>query len=451
MSTRELAREWERLELLSVALARSRAGTAPDAALLERLRGVQAAVDAGRAQGSGWARIGAELSDLELDVLACTLAPEAEPRLGHQFAALQPAGTELFPSTALIQELLALGAADAGPLHAALAPGAALRRHRLVEADGDGLYAPLRPSRDAVIRLLERPGEASSPPGSVPVPTRPGWHELVLPPDRMAALREFLGWIRHRDTVFERWGARPVGGPVALFAGASGTGKTLAAAVLATDLGWPLFRVDIGRLVSKYIGETEKNLNRLFDAAHGRPIVLQFDEADSLFGRRGEVREARDRYANLEVSHLLARIEAHEGPCVLTTNLRRHLDPAFVRRFQVVVDFPRPAPEARVRLWHTLLPPRAPLADDVDVDAIGAAIALTGGGIRNAALHAAVLAAASDTPIGRGHVALAVWRELAKDGRELVPTALGPFAGDLPRNLAGLPEPELEPDEELAA
>jgi SpoVK/Ycf46/Vps4 family AAA+-type ATPase len=245
-------------------------------------------------------------------------------------------------------------------------------------------------------------------------------------------LREFLLWITHKHKVVEEWGGGDCGGPIGLFSGPSGTGKTLAAAVLATELGWPLYRVDLGRLVSKYIGETEKNLNRLFDAAHGRPMILQFDEADSLFSKRGEVREARDRYANMEVSHLLARIESHQGPVILTTNLRKHLDPAFARRFQVVVDFPRPDADARTRLWRCLLPPRVPREPQVDPAFLGGAVNLTGGSIRNAALHAAYLAAGGNRPLSLAHIALAVWRELGKDGRELSPTDLGALAAHLP-------------------
>jgi SpoVK/Ycf46/Vps4 family AAA+-type ATPase len=206
--------------------------------------------------------------------------------------------------------------------------------------------------------------------------------------------------------------------------------------VLAAELRRPLYRVDLGLLVSKYIGETEKNLNRLFDAAHGRDVVLQFDEADSLFGKRGEVKEARDRYANLEVSHLLTRIEAHDGPCILTTNLRRYLDAAFLRRFQVVVEFPRPDAASRRRLWDRLLPPAAPRAPDLDLDLVAGAVNLTGGAIRNAGLHAAFLAADADTPIETAHIAVAVWRELGKDGRELSPTALGALAAGLPPGIA---------------
>jgi SpoVK/Ycf46/Vps4 family AAA+-type ATPase len=426
MSLRDLRPEWDRVEVLCDCLTRAREGHDADPNAVARLAALQAAVEACRANGRGWT--GLDLTPLEFDVLACVLAAEAEPRLGVRFAALQPSG-DPYPSLALIQDLLALPAEDAGPLHAAIAP---LRRARLLERDGESLHAPLKPTPAATARLLERPANTQAPPGAVAVPTLAGWDELVLPDDRIVALHEFVEHIRQRPTVVGRWGARPAGGPVALFAGPSGTGKTFAAGVLAAELGWPLYRVDLGLLVSKYIGETEKNLNRLFDAADGRPLMLQFDEADSLFGRRGEVRDARDRYANLAVSHLLSRLEAHDGPCVLTTNLRANLDPAFARRFQLVLDFPRPDGQARAHLWRLALPPRAPLHPAVDLDTVGGAVPLSGGGIRNAALHAAVLAAASDRPIGLADIALAAWRELAKDGRELRPAALGPLREHLP-------------------
>jgi SpoVK/Ycf46/Vps4 family AAA+-type ATPase len=289
-------------------------------------------------------------------------------------------------------------------------------------------YNPIRPCPGVAAELLGRPSTDAAPPGAMRVRTVATWDDLVLPDKCVRMLREFLNWVRFRGTVVDQWGGSDHGGPVALFAGPSGTGKTFAAAVLAGTLGWPLYRVDLGSLISKYVGETEKNLNRLFDAADGKPMILQFDEADSVFGKRGEIREARDRYANMEVSHLLARVESHRGPCILTTNLRVNLDPAFTRRFQLVVDFPRPDSRARARLWQRLLPPRAPIADQVDVEFLAGAVSLTGGAIHNAALHAAYLAAAEAEPlITLRHVALAVWRELGKDGRELSPANLGPL------------------------
>ena len=163
-------------------------------------------------------------------------------------------------------------------------------------------------------------------------------------------------------------------------------------------------------------------------------MVLQFDEADSLLGKRGEVKEARDRYANMEVSHLLSRIELHRGPCILTTNLRGHLDPAFLRRFQMIIEFPRPDTTARTALWQKLLPPHAPRDPAVDPALLGKAVNLTGGAIRNAALHAAYLAAEADCPIDLGHVALAVWRELSKAGRPVARKELGALADALPES-----------------
>jgi SpoVK/Ycf46/Vps4 family AAA+-type ATPase len=231
--------------------------------------------------------------------------------------------------------------------------------------------------------------------------------------------------------VVNTWGGQNTGGPVALFAGPSGTGKTYAASIIAGELGWPLFRLDLGMVVSKYIGETEKNLNRLLDTLHGTDGILQIDEVDSLLSKRGEVKEARDRYANMEVSHLLSRIELHDGPVVLTTNLRKELDQAFVRRFHIVVDFPRPDAAARSVLWRRLLPPRAALAPDLDCDELGEAANLSGGSIRNAALHAAYLAADRGKAIGRREAALAVWRELNKENRQVARSELGALAACL--------------------
>ena len=284
---------------------------------------------------------------------------------------------------------------------------------------------------------MDWPQAEIAPPGAIRVRQRASWEELVLPAEREIMLREFLLWLKHRDTVVHQWGGKTVGGPVALFSGPSGTGKTFAATVLATELGWPLYRVDLARLVSKYIGETEKNMGRLFDAVHGRPMVLQFDEVDALMSKRGEIKEARDRYANMEVSYLLTRIEDHEGPCILTTNLRTQIDKAFSRRFQIVVEFPRPDEAARMRLWSLMVPPRAPRHADVDFDLLARAVNLTGGNIKNAALHAAYLAADDNRCISMAHIATAVFRELAKDRPQLSQNDLGPLAEYLPAAITG--------------
>src|SRR5690606_26886964 len=188
--------------------------------------------------------------------------------------------------------------------------------------------------------------------------------------------------------------AQPAGGPLALFTGASGVGKSIAATAIAAELSeltgepWALYTLDLGRVMSKYVGETEENLNRLLDALDGRRAILQIDEADGLFGKRGEVTDARDRYANLEVSHMLSRFERHAGPVILTTNLRSNIDGAFLRRFQQIVDFPAPDTRARKILWKKLLPPRAPRAEGFEGEELASAVRLSGGAIHNAAFFA---------------------------------------------------------------
>nr|WP_321465807.1 ATP-binding protein [uncultured Desulfobulbus sp.] len=428
--------EWRRLELLCWCLAKGRRGESLGEDELEQLRQLQAEVHGLREADGVWEEaLGLCLSHLEYDILAAVLAPEVEPRLGWSFQSLQAGGSQPWATRSLIQELFALDGNQAHQLRQALGPQGELRRRRLIRVQEEGPYHPIQPEPWLLGRISGRDMELPPPPGATPVRQRAQWRDLVLPPGRLAMLHEFLLWIQQRDIVVNAWQGQSVGGPVALFTGPSGTGKTFAASVLATALGWQLFRVDLGRLVSKYVGETEENLNRLFDAAHDQPMVLQFDEADALFAKRGEVKEARDRYANMEVSHLLTRIEVHSGPCILTTNLRKQLDGAFTRRFQMVVDFPRPDAEARAALWQRLLPPKAPIALEVEHDFLGAAVALTGGSIRNAALHAAYLAAGSGSPISLGHIAHAIWRELGKEGREINPQDLGPLSAYLPEEL----------------
>jgi hypothetical protein len=429
----QLGPEWERLQLLAYCVTVSRSGAEVGAADLDRLRELQAQVEALRAPGGAWEQIlGERLSPVECDVLAAVAGPEFEPRLGWAYQSLQGGQREPWPSRALLQELFALEPHQGEALRAALAPSGVLRRARMVAIARDEAWQPLQPEAGLIARIAGRRWQPSAPPGSEPVAGCASWGDLVLPAEQLCMLREYMLWIEHRATVEGEWGGESGGGPVALFAGPSGTGKTLAARVIAGALAWPLFRIDLGRLVSKYVGETEENLNRLFDAAHDQPMVLQFDEADALFARRGEIKEARDRYANMEVSHLLARIETHRGPVILTTNLRRNLDAAFTRRLQIVVEFPRPDAEARATLWSRLLPPRAPLAADVDIAELAAAVALTGGQIRNAALHAAYLAAGAGGAIGPAELALGIWREINKDGRECSMRELGPLADHLP-------------------
>jgi AAA+ superfamily predicted ATPase len=247
------------------------------------------------------------------------------------------------------------------------------------------------------------------------------WDDLVLPERQLTLLRSISSYLRHRDRVLSDWGyERTVSrtqGLKVLFAGESGTGKTMAAQVLGAELGLEMFRVDLATVVSKYIGETEKNLERIFTAADGSNAILFFDEADALFGKRSEVSDAHDRYANIEVAYLLQRMEGYPGAVILATNFRRNIDQAFIRRLDFVVDFPFPEADDRKRIWRLLLPDEAPVDDDLDVDFLATQFKLSGGAIRNCSLSAAFQAADEDAPIGMRHLVRAVALEYGKQGR----------------------------------
>jgi hypothetical protein len=244
------------------------------------------------------------------------------------------------------------------------------------------------------------------------------WGDLVLSPDRLDLLRSVVDRYRHAEQVYGEWGftATPSRGQVALFAGPSGTGKTLAAEILAGELGLDVFKLDLSAVVSKYIGETEKNLEEVFDAASAGNLLLFFDEADSLFGKRSEVKDARDRYANIEVSYLLQRLEAYDGLVVMATNFERNIDDAFLRRIHTRIEFALPGPTERAQIWRRNLPPTAPVAD-LDIDWLAERFELSGGSIRNASIHAAFLAAAGGTAIDMRCGVLGVARELRKMNR----------------------------------
>ncbi|MEV6693815.1 ATP-binding protein [Micromonospora sp. NPDC051196] len=251
------------------------------------------------------------------------------------------------------------------------------------------------------------------------------WDDIVLPEPALGALRDIAGQVRHRTRVYEEWGmGSPRGlGVTALFTGESGTGKTLAAEVLAAELDLDLYRIDLSAVVSKYIGETEKNLKRVFDGADTSGAILHFDEADAIFGKRSEVRDSHDRYANLEISYLLQRMETHRGLAILTTNLKSALDRAFLRRIRFVVTFPFPDPAARARIWQRMFGPKVPTTG-LDWRLLGR-LQLAGGNIRTIALGAAFLAAAANEPVGMAHVLAATRREYAKLDKTLTDTEIG--------------------------
>ncbi|WFE93022.1 ATP-binding protein [Micromonospora sp. WMMD987] len=254
------------------------------------------------------------------------------------------------------------------------------------------------------------------------IDVRAGWDDLVLPAAALAQLRQLTAAAAGRTLLAEQGFAGRTGrglGVAALFAGPSGTGKTLAAEVVAGVLGLDLHRVDLATVVSKWIGETEKQLRRIFDAAERGGTVLLFDEADALFGRRSEVRDSHDRYANIEVSYLLQRMEQYRGVAVLTTNMRTAIDPAFLRRLRVVVPFAHPGPVERAGLWRRAFPAGVATAD-LDLPRL-AALDLTGGDIHTVALRAALVAAGEGHPVGMRHVLDAVAAEYAKHDRPADP------------------------------
>ena len=247
------------------------------------------------------------------------------------------------------------------------------------------------------------------------------WDDIILPDDQLAMLHEIVATVRGRPKVLEEWGVgkklAASDGVTMLFAGPPGTGKTMAAEVIAAELNLDLYKIDLSTIVSKYIGETEKNLERIFSEAQNSNAILFFDEADALFGKRSEVKDSHDRYANIEISYLLQRMEAYDGVTILATNLRANLDEAFTRRLQFAVDFPFPEKEYRVRIWQTLFPPTVPRASELDLALLGRRFKLAGGNIRNIIVNAAFLAAADDGPVTMKYLLHSTRRELQKMGR----------------------------------
>lgn len=267
------------------------------------------------------------------------------------------------------------------------------------------------------------------------------WTDIVLPQDTLAQLHELSQQVAHRGRVLGAWGfGRKLSqgkGVSVLFAGPSGTGKTMAAEVIANDLGLDLYGIDLASVISKYIGETEKNLDRIFTAAENANAILFFDEADALFGKRSEVRDSHDRYANIEISYLLQKMESYEGLAILATNLRQNLDESFIRRLSFTVHFPLPDVDQRRLIWQGIWPPETPLADDVDLLWLADRFKLTGGNIKNIALAAAFLAAADGASIGTNHLLKAARREYQKLGKHLSDAELA-VSGDVLRAGQGM-------------
>ena len=291
----------------------------------------------------------------------------------------------------------------------------------LVERSLPGMQDP----RNALRRLAS--GELDR--LSVRITPRRTWNDLVLDTEQHDQLRDVVRRFRHRNVVLGDWGMAPGDsvGITVLLAGPPGTGKTMASEIVAGELGLDLFKVNIAAMVSKYVGETEKNLEAIFDAAEAADVVLLFDEADSIFGKRGDVSDANDKYANLETSYLLQRIERFTGVAMLTTNLASNIDTAFLRRIDVSINFPMPEEAERRRIWDASLPSSAPLGE-VDLDFLAKTFRIAGGAIKNIALTAAFLAASEDRPITMRDLMVGTRRESAKMGRLVDVGQFGPYA-----------------------
>lgn len=371
-----------------------------------------------------------ELDSAESLAVLAALAPEVDEKFDVLYAYLSDRGGERGLTGEVLRTLLA--DSFAGRLAAAelLAPSAKLRALKLLELEPGPetlLDARVRLNPELASWLLGRSGyepELSSHFPARRLRTVHGFDDLVLPADVSARLRFVLDRIRHRRSVLDVWGLGRAHdnseGFHVLFHGPPGTGKTTAAAVLGAESGVPVYRVDLATVVSKYIGETEKNLARVFERAEARDWILFFDEADALFGRRADVQDARDRYANQEVSYLLQRLESFAGVSILATNVLRNVDEAFLRRLHAVIPFPEPSFQERCALWRTLSPPELPLAEDVDLERLAEDYALTGGEIRNAVFHAAYRAYADGGRVTDAYLREGVRAEYEKAGR-LVP------------------------------
>jgi SpoVK/Ycf46/Vps4 family AAA+-type ATPase len=257
------------------------------------------------------------------------------------------------------------------------------------------------------------------------------WPDITLPQNSLAQLRELCNQLKHRRTVYGAWGfgeKHSLGrGLCALFYGPSGTGKTMAVEIIANELMLEAYKIDLSTVVSKYIGETERNLARLFGEAETSNAILFFDEADALFGKRSEVKDAHDRYANIEINYLLQRMEEFEGLAILATNLRKNIDDAFFRRMHFAVEFPFPDQTQRYSIWVQHIPESAPVAGDVDFDFLASRFNLAGGNIKNIVVNAAFLAAANSGVINMKQIMHATRREFEKIGRLCTDADFAPY------------------------
>jgi AAA+ superfamily predicted ATPase len=374
--------------------------------------------------------------------LVLSLVPHVRPRLLDvfftknatfdrrftEFGGARRGSTDFWPTGDTLAFLLAGNDLETRfALQALFDPRHPFARHSILRLDGDAgeppMKAPLVFSEEYL--SLFTVGEPRRPDFGARFPARYietelTWDDLVLHPGTLQQIREIETWLRHGDTLMNDWGMAPKlrPGHRSLFYGPPGTGKTMTACLLGKSTGRDVYRIDLSMIISKYIGETEKNLARVFDQAQSKGWILFFDEADALFGKRGETKDAHDRYANQEISFLLQRIETFDGIAILASNRRENLDDAFARRFESVIYFPMPRPEERLRLWRQGFSDKAELEASLDLEEIAHEHVLSGGSIMNVIRHASLEALAEGTKvIAENSVLQGIRREHAKEGR----------------------------------
>lgn len=411
--TAGLIAEFDRLLILTRVVERHREGKQAGAELKRDLARAQERLAKARAGGL-WERLlpgsGEPIAGpFAADVLAAAVFPHARPSAAHTLQALQPGTPGPAPTQALLHELLMLGAEEEIALHAALSPAQPLVASHLIRIDGSGPMRQIHPGARLLRQVLGPESFGALPTGIRLIDTgRTAVPDLLVPEETQRRLDEVAALARHLDR--RAAAGEPVpGGPAALFVGAPGTGKSLAVRHVARALSKLLFQLDLGAVVSKWVGETERNLSRVFEQMSGTEGCILIDEADALLGKRVSVKEGRDHYVNITVSHLLTLLENHRGPVFLTSNLRANLDDAYTRRFASVVEFKRPDAELRRAMWRTVLAQSEVAGALAD---LAATVELSAAEISNAHLLAEALA--DGGPIDARHLARAVLREKTK-------------------------------------
>ncbi len=363
---------------------------------------------------------------LAFDVLAATLFPMLWPSKAFQIQGLQPGITDYGVSQAVLHEILMLSPGEEGTVHRHLSPTSPLIHGQWVEIEGNGPTRLLRPGPRLIRKVLGEEGFGALPAGISLVDNgETALPDMILQPRTAAELDEVVALAKLSLKVQEANGKAARGGPAVLLTGPPGTGKSLAARHLSRRIGRPLFQLNLGVVVSKWLGQTERNLTRVFEQMAGTQGCILIDECDALLGRRVSIKEGRDHYVNLTVSHLLMLLERHHGPVWLTSNLRANLDDAYIRRFGAVVDFRRPDAKLRQRAWLAELPEGLAKAQREELAALAAGVDLSVAEIANASHFATALAEADGRTVGPGDLARAVQCERTKSTTTFSPSHLG--------------------------